>query len=918
MRLLLRSVVLVCSLALAGGCGSSSNGSTQTGSSGSSSPLIQTKAVAPYGDPLCMALSPDQKLAFVGEGASLALLDVSTVAPVDSICVKTRLPLDVACFSLLPGEQRVFLCGGKLGLFELVTCPGLGDSCAASCASYPLNALDQVDHKLCVAAAAVHGHASGDLLLALFSAKDDSELRVYDLAAPHALRGVASVQGGSGTQAFALAADPADPNRAYVAAGRGGLVRIDLGDLAHIAAAPGPVFDQPDQQLFGLPASVVDVAIAGGFLYAAIDRGGLVEIDLAHAWAPDMPYDDRLLDCGANSAAFAYRIAALADDMGRILVAVATNESPAQQIDGGPFSLVGSWDFKLGLGNVPDSQRGDPTGCAPALRLFGRSPPAAAPGASTCTPGELCELGNFTASSDQWRSLALRRQGASYQTCECRRSTVRVVDLGPNPFSRDMLTYSLLGTSTSTGLAPVDGVVSDVDPNLLYLTNDAAGSEFAGITSIAAGGSALDVVPNTNALCTQTASPRDYCDTPQPAAQLPEPYRGGLFSLAHWVDPQDGAREWFVAGQSAVYSQCTSPCAYSDQWCDSIWHSPASTTTPEPGWKIVSFLPSTHDGALWQLRWWQLASPGDAEDNAGRNYLGSVIDPRTDHPALLHLTRSGIMGGYLVCDRNDLMTTAKQQCAENNGRGQPVVPPWMHVLTTHPEFDVSSTGCIPSDSLALTTACRVYSVTVGGTQRWIAVLSAGYPCNPCAAQIWQPFYQRAMLVFYDVTTVDAQTPPKLLRLAFGPPATQGNAFAVETSEIDGRTYAFAADMGGRLLVFDVSGDVMFPAPEDPSLPTSGLAPVSVWTCPLNPFDGFRDNVINVAVDPPDVYLATGRRGLTVLEFTPSSLALHEIEASPVLTPGLALGLVLRRVGTSTTLVVGDSRGGLRLYGRAGS
>jgi len=156
----------------------------------------------------------------------------------------------------------------------------------------------------------------------------------------------------------------------------------------------------------------------------------------------------------------------------------------------------------------------------------------------------------------------------------------------------------------------------------------------------------------------------------------------------------------------------------------------------------------------------------------------------------------------------------------------------------------------------------------------------------------------------------------LLRLAFGPAGEQGNLFAVETREIDGRTYAFTADMGGRLIVFDVSGDVLFPAPDDPTQPTSSLAPVSVWTCPVNAFDGFRDNVINVAVDPPHVYLATGRRGLTVLEFSTADRSLHEIPDSPVLTPGLALGSIVRHAGASTTLVVGDSRAGLRLLDRA--
>jgi hypothetical protein len=118
-----------------------------------------------------------------------------------------------------------------------------------------------------------------------------------------------------------------------------------------------------------------------------------------------------------------------------------------------------------------------------------------------------------------------------------------------------------------------------------------------------------------------------------------------------------------------------------------------------------------------------------------------------------------------------------------------------------------------------------------------------------------------------------------------------------------------------MLVFDVSGDVLYPPPSNPNQPATGLLPTGVWTCPLNAFDGFRDNVLDVAVDLPLVYLATGRRGVTVLEVASDPHQPHEIEASPILTPGLALGLILRKSGASTTLVVGDSRAGLRLYER---
>jgi hypothetical protein len=898
-------------------CGSNSgSGSTQSGSAGGLAGLTQLKAVHPYGDPMCMALSPNQKLAFVSEGASLAVLDIGSSTPGSAVCLKTRLPVDVSCFALVPAAQSVFLCGGKLGLFELATCTGLGDSCATQCASYPLVPIDRVDDKLCIAAAVVHSHSAGGLIVALYSAQDASELRMYDLAPPHALRAVAGVQGGSSSQGLALAFDPLDPNRLYAALGSGGLVRVDIGDMDHIVVEQGPIFDQPDQVLYGKPARAFDLALAGGFLYAAIDKGGLVEIDLAEPWAQDMVYDSQVLGCGPQSAAYAYRVAALADGTGRVLIAVGTHQSPAQEIDGGPYSLVGAWDFALGIGNVPAAQPGDPHGCDPALFLFEHR--ATAPGADTgagCAPSVLCPIAFLSASSESWRSMALRRQGADFQLCECRRNGFRLMDLGPDPFSSATLSYSLLGSHSSTGIAPVAGVASLLDPDLLYLTDDSAGSDFAGMAKVSADESAIGIVPNTNGLCTQSPNEAEYCDSPEPAVDVPTPYKNGFFCSAHWIDPSDSEREWFVAGEGAIYEQCTPPCEYSDQGCQSSWKAPQTAEPPRPGWKVVSFLPGVGDGARWQLRWWQIPSPLEVGQNSGRNYLGSSNDPRPDS-ALVHLTRSGTINGYLVCDRNEIMASAQAQCSVNNGRGQLLDVHFLHVLPTHLEFaGPNNGGCIPPAGLSLTLSCTVFPVNAGGTTHWVAGLTAGYAANPCASGDWQPYYQRAMVVFYDVTDVDANTPPTLLRLAFGPAGTQGNAFAMTVQEVDGRTCAYVADVGGRLLVFDVSGDVLYPVPSNPEQPATGLAPSAVWTCPVNTYDGFRDNVLDVAIVPPHAYLATGRRGLTILDVASNPHEPHEIEASPILTPGLALGLILRQTDASTTLVVGDSRGGLRLYGK---
>jgi hypothetical protein len=902
---------IVFCVALLTACGSGSGGSTP---SVQGTPLVQTRATFPYGDLLCAGLSPDHRLAFVSEGASLALLDVSSTAPSDAVCLKTRLPIDVSCFAIVPVDQRVFLAAGKLGLFALTTCPNLGDSCSAGCASYPLDAIDAVPDKICIALAVAHATASGDLLLALYSAKDDSELRVYDLADPHVVRAIVPVQGGAASQAFALAVDPLDPNRAYAAMGRGGLVRIALQDLAHVAVEQGPIFAEADQVWYGDPASARDLSIAGGFMYAAIDKGGLAEVDLSTPWSASMAYDYQTLGCGTNTAAFAYRVATVTDDTGRILIAVGTHESAGQNMDGGPFSLLGAWSFDLVSGNVPDLPPGSPNGCDPRLYLFQRTRGGSG-GGTSCSSPTPCPVAMLDDFPNEWRSLSLRRQGSHYQVCECHRQVFRIMDLGTDPFSAADITYTEVGASKSIGLGTINGAVSSLNPNVLFLGNDPLGTVFAGVPQIGAGDSTIDVVAHTNGLCASPPQSAVYCDTRAAEDSMPNPYLGGLYCSAHWIDTADPTREWVVSGIEGVWDQCAAPCAYSDQYCSSIWKSPVVVDRPRPGWTVVSVHPNVTDGSAWQFQWWQLPSPAADDGNAGRNYIGSAIDARPGS-TLLHLTRSCIRNGYVVCDGADVAAAAEQLCTTANGRGQEVASPWMHVLPTHLEFAQGGSGCDGAENFALTLSCHVFPVAVGDTQRWVAALAAGHPANPCADASWTPYYQRAMLVLYDVTTVDAQTPPTLLRVAFGPAGTQGNALAVRTATIAGRTYAFVADIGGRLLVFDVSGDVLFPPPANPALPSTGLATLSTWTSPVSAFDGFREDVIDVEVDLPYAYLATGRRGVTVVDVGTNILQPHEIAGSPIPTPGLAEGVVLRKVDGESTLVVGDARAGLRLLGAA--
>jgi hypothetical protein len=245
----------------------------------------------------------------------------------------------------------------------------------------------------------------------------------------------------------------------------------------------------------------------------------------------------------------------------------------------------------------------------------------------------------------------------------------------------------------------------------------------------------------------------------------------------------------------------------------------------------------------------------------------------------LHLFRGGLKKGYVVCRADDVMNAAHGVCALTGGRGQWISPAWMHQLATHFEFsDIEFQG------VAQTWRGNVFQLLVGTRPRFVLAIAAGFVANPNAPLVWSPYWK-------------------------------GSAIAVRTADIGGRTWAAVADIAGAVHVFDVSSDVLYPnaSPGASDDPTTALTPSGTgWACPPNVYDGFRDNLIDLEVDGTRAYLANGRRGITVLDLS-NPLMPRELAGSPIDTPGLAEGLILRRTTGGTTLLLGDARGGARLY-----
>lgn len=256
-----------------------------------SDPMIELKAVYPYADPLCAAVSANGTLGFVAEGAGIS------VVKLDGTCANVpRTPLDGSIWAIEPYGEQLFIAGGTMGLFELPICTSDLLNCEA-CDGWgigsPAPLADPPGDKVCIDVA-VDG--PNDKLYALFSAEDATDLYTYDLAAISqgpVISGQPSTIDGRG---YAIAVDPTDADHVYVAMGEGGFARVTLSTQAW---DQGPILDEEPWQMTSCdggqvvhPASVRDLSIAvvdsgagqKRFLYAAADRSGLVEIDLDVTW----------------------------------------------------------------------------------------------------------------------------------------------------------------------------------------------------------------------------------------------------------------------------------------------------------------------------------------------------------------------------------------------------------------------------------------------------------------------------------------------------------------------------------------------------------------------------------------------------------------------------------------------------------
>lgn len=918
-------LLLVSGSVFVAACGSSDSDSSATPPAADPTPLALSSTLT-YGDSLCGGASADGALYVAAEGASLAVLDGATLVAGNTLVV-ARAPITAAPYSLVCDLPYVFVAGGTGGLWRVTIDGGAGVGTIGGAWPEEVRILD-AGEAACLDVELLTNHTSGSLVAAVTSARPGfgtSELIVVDRDAPHALRARVPLipdTDAPNAKAYALAADPTDPDLVYVAMGSAGIWRVDLSDLAQPVVVAGPVFDVPTEMLGNEPAQARDVACvrAGDttILFAAIELGGLAEIEVSNAnpFGPSMATARARIECSSNctlsGVPYAFRVSAVGHTDGSVLAMLATNSVPSESLEGGPYSCLGRWSFDLGL----DGPLLAPGGCGPQMILLRGEPttPRGAGAPFVSIVGSACRGANT-------RSIDVLARGEGLVLFEQRFDGARALTLDESVWTAPLVDLNSGATPyRGTGLALIDGTASAVDEGFLYCGIDGISLRPAGMPRFDPELGTIAIVSDTTALCPTGST--QFCNSPEVAVVPPSPWTNGLAGGARWFDSADPGREWFAAGESRVTRQCApDPCAWTDDWCSDPWleegDAPWSDDRP-PGWEIVRLDTNAAiaGGAAMDMRYWSIASPTDAFGREGRNYLSSAIDEA--NPKLLHLFRGSIRQGYLVCSAEEVVDLALGPCGQARGRGQRIEPSWMHALVTHFELDPES-----NPATALTFRGEPFSLDVGGTRRAYIAIATGW-IVPTPSAPWAEHSNRASVVIYDVTDVDAQNPPFLARLALGPRTPFGNTVAVRVAEVDGKTWLFAGDLGGAVHAFDVSAEVLVDgAPDVPTNPATAIEPSASWYAPPDAYDGDPANVTDVEIDfetnpaQPVVVVANARRGVAVLDVVTvgESIALIEAVGSPIDTPGVASGLIPIEKDGARWFGVGDARCGVRIYRR---
>ena len=388
-------------------------------------------AVWGFGDPAALAVSPDERTLYSAEGQGVRVYSLDRV-PLGPAQERGWIAVDAAIVHMIATDRRLYVAGGSQGVFAVE----LGQR------GWPVRSVAQRGAKVATAVAAAEGR-----LWALFAARDNSVLCVFDgetfeLLAERTL--------GPGT-AWALALDR---QRAYVAMGHGGLLRVRFEtDALHVDQGPRGPGPFPAQRGFVLrPGSVRDVALdatlGDGRLFAAADAG-LAEIDLGQPWGPDMPVRLNTFEPGGLPT---YGRRVVARDA---RVVFGSNAGPNELLDGAPYNAFGAMGRAVRLADLDPKSfvRGD------VQHLY----------AGSYRDGKLVFDAPLQPGGD-WRGLVLGKERVYEQHLRA----------GLAIRQRRGDTYDLVHQSQPKGYPSAHGTFSVSRPERLLFGVDSAGAAFDG------------------------------------------------------------------------------------------------------------------------------------------------------------------------------------------------------------------------------------------------------------------------------------------------------------------------------------------------------------------------------------------------------------------------------------------------------
>jgi hypothetical protein len=680
------------------------------------------------GEQLSLEVTPDGTRGFLALGATIDVLDLTGVMPVEieKHPMPDCQPLAMRYYEQA-GVRYLFIAGGALGVWRLTLCPGLFSlSNPTPCGPVgyaDLLVQDKIEfgsfeRKRCVDVEVLDTPSNGPLLLALWASSSDSafpqqsatELRAYTWTAGTATQVASYVFPTASTippnppasVGMALALDPADHDSVYLAMGKGGIWRADLsyGSGSWSIAVPQQVWASGTCNSSQSPEHVRDISIvrvqAQSVLYAALNYGEVLEItDLGGGSQACLTYT-------ISPAGYPRRITAVTNGGTDVRVAIMTESDNGKWTDGAAPLDVNAYWYGPCLSTWGDPGAPD-LGPTKTMVQFHQHDFSAA-GGGTLALQFSWDLTDQLGTADWNSSILLPDSGGATDQLYLSSRLGGLMRFGLNLTSGAVWPIGLPFVGEAFGAQ--DNIASYVNPGVVLFQPEYAGAvasppQMVYVDPIAPYG--ITTVPKTE----HSPCENDYPLTPTCPVDPhngtvrgpiePQLYEGNLLDEAHWVDPTAPDHEYFLPGRKLWERYDSQSCAsiidcdpnYSSP-CDSSGHptwnlerplwGPLSTDGTQTGWRLVRLkLPPAPtkppDGPWMEAQTWLIQDPvmpvtkwiPDEQSSATDDRTQSVADMRMvgGYPTVLYVTRSASSHGVTALKTAQIVAKA-QMCFSTN------------------------------------------------------------------------------------------------------------------------------------------------------------------------------------------------------------------------------------------------------------